>query len=132
MNVFDVRSRERFASCPDLDRVLHRFDVSKDLGGAPIALAPVGPVGGARELLVRNVNALDPRRRHALRAQQVLRKRSQRCDVRRRSLQMLQRSGRFGYGCDGAPSSGKRSLAQAHPRSLRGNDARVHRGGRGD
>ena len=95
------RSRERFASRPDLDRVPHRFDVSKDFGGSPVALAPVGLIGGACESLVRKVNALDPRRRHALRAQQVLRKRSQRCDAWRRSLQMLQRSGRFGDGCDG-------------------------------
>ena len=60
-------------SCPDLDRVLHRFDVSEDFGGAWVALAPGGLIGGARESLVREVNALDPRRRHALRAQQVLR-----------------------------------------------------------
>jgi hypothetical protein len=81
--------------------VLHRFDVSKDFGGAPVALAPVGLIGGARESFVRKVNALDPRRRDALRAQQVLRERSQRCDAWRRSFQMLERSGRFGYGRDG-------------------------------
>ncbi len=66
MDVLDVGDREGTAGCAELDRPLHRFHISEDFGGASVLLSTVGLVGSPCESLMRQVDAFDPRGRHAL------------------------------------------------------------------
>ncbi len=66
VDVLDVGRRERIAGCAELDRQLHRFDVSEDFGGASVLLSTVGLVDSTGESLMRQMDAFDPRGRHAL------------------------------------------------------------------
>jgi hypothetical protein len=71
VDVLDVADGQRLGCRADRDCPLHRLDVAEHLGGARISLAARALVVSSGEALLRDGHSLDPRRRRALRAQQV-------------------------------------------------------------
>lgn len=109
MDLPKVVRRKAAVASPEFDCALYGRDVAEHLGRGSVTALPALPcVCHASEPLVRDLDALDPRRRHALRAQDVPSERVERSDLGRRITQAAERLCRLG-------DRGARQVSQRKP-----------------